>query len=292
MLLPMFGTQNAGYAPLSWSPRVGAYQAVREINNKTDGVEDALLPGTRLFLSYRDSKCDRSVGLQGALSLTQQAFEGKGVEAIIGCGCSGASLQASLVGGGAEVPVISPSSTSPALSEDNPYFVRTVASDAVTAIVVRDILVELWEYTRVALAFSTDPYGSGIGITFSDSAPAAGLAIATTQRLEPSATADFSSQQMALDTSRARILVLFCQQFVAGHFLTVRGATLERDARTNLIVDGIPPLQTAYEQGVGGPGFLIIGEYGLDLDGGLWKNEPMLSANSTLRRLVLNGLFS
>ena len=232
VMLPMFGTQNAGYAPLSWSPRVGVYQALREINNKTDGVEDELLPNTKLVFAYRDSKCDRSVGLQSALSLTQRSFHGEGVRAIIGCGCSGASLQASLVGGGAEVPVISPSSTSPALSEDNPYFLRTIPSDADTAIVVRDIIVELWEYTRVALAFSTDSYGSGIGIAFSDSAPAADLTVATTQRLEPSAAADFSSQQQMLDKSRARVLVLFCQQFVASHFLSVRGAALEHATST------------------------------------------------------------
>ena len=59
VLLPMFGTAASGYAPhASWSPRAGAIQAFREVNNKTDGVADHLLPSTSLDVAYYDSKCD------------------------------------------------------------------------------------------------------------------------------------------------------------------------------------------------------------------------------------------
>ena len=41
MLLPMFGTEDSsGARALAWSPRLGVYQALRELNNKTDGVAD------------------------------------------------------------------------------------------------------------------------------------------------------------------------------------------------------------------------------------------------------------
>ena len=128
VLLPMFGTKAAGYSALSWSPRVGAYQALREMNDKTDGVADDLLPNTQLRLAYRDPKCDSATTLQATLQLTTQAFQGSGVSAIIGAGCSGASEMAAQVARGSSVPILSPSSTSPALSNGQayPYFLRTV----------------------------------------------------------------------------------------------------------------------------------------------------------------------
>ena len=109
MLLPMFGTEKLGYPTLSWSPRVGVYQALRELNNKSDGVADHLLPNTQLQVAYRDSHCDGSGGLSGALELTSQVFGGEGVSAIIGAGCSSATEPAAQVAALAQVPIISPS---------------------------------------------------------------------------------------------------------------------------------------------------------------------------------------
>ena len=98
VLLPMFGTAVSGYAPQSsWSPRVSVYHALREINNKTDGVADHLLPTTQLRFAYRDSKCDAVEALMAAMYLTRDAFDGEGVDTIIGAGCSGASAQAAML---------------------------------------------------------------------------------------------------------------------------------------------------------------------------------------------------
>jgi hypothetical protein len=49
VLLAMFGTEASGYAEVTWAPRVGVYQALREINDKSDGVADGLLPNTQGF---------------------------------------------------------------------------------------------------------------------------------------------------------------------------------------------------------------------------------------------------
>eukprot|EP00966_Prymnesium_polylepis_P202636 4694530-Prymnesium_polylepis.1 len=94
LLLPMFATEAAGFGAISWSPRAGAYQALQEINNKSDGVADDLLPNTQLRLATTDSKCDSAQALMGALHLIQNAFNGQGVNAIIGAGCSSASESA------------------------------------------------------------------------------------------------------------------------------------------------------------------------------------------------------
>eukprot|EP00966_Prymnesium_polylepis_P052241 1209728-Prymnesium_polylepis.1 len=136
----MFATEPAGYAPVLWSPRVGVYQALHEINNKSDGIADNLLPNSQILFAYRDGKCDPTVALAETLFLTQYAFDGAAVSAIVGAGCSGASTTAAQVAGGSQVPIISPSSHSPALSEGRtyPYFLRTVPSDAFTAISMVD----------------------------------------------------------------------------------------------------------------------------------------------------------
>ena len=39
----MFSTPDAGNVPITWSPNLGVYQAVQEINNKSDGIADDLL---------------------------------------------------------------------------------------------------------------------------------------------------------------------------------------------------------------------------------------------------------
>ena len=55
--------QSAGYGrSLSGVRRFAAFRlALSEINNKTDGIADDLLPDTQLRYAHRDSKCeDRS----------------------------------------------------------------------------------------------------------------------------------------------------------------------------------------------------------------------------------------
>lgn len=126
VLLPMFTTDKcgSGYCYSPWSPRVGVYQAVRELNNKSDGIADELLPNTTLRVAYRDSKCDAATGLLSAIELTRDAFNGSGVHAIVGAGCSDASKNAAQVAAGSRVPIVSPTSTSPSLSAGRsyPYF--------------------------------------------------------------------------------------------------------------------------------------------------------------------------
>ena len=128
VLLPMFGTEAAGYSTISWSPRGGVYQALRELNDKNDGVADDLLPNTQLHFAWRDDKCDSRFALQAALQLTQYAFQGSGVSAIIGAGCSSACQITAQVAEGSSVPIVSSSCLSPALSNGRayPYFLRTV----------------------------------------------------------------------------------------------------------------------------------------------------------------------
>ena len=146
VLLPSLNTA-------AWAPLAGVYQALREVNDKSDGVADHLLPNTRIQFAYMDSKCDPSTSLSTALHLTRNAFNQAGVSAIIGAGCSGASEVAAQVAQAARVPIISPSATSPALSDGKgyPFFLRTIPSGALGSAVMVELLQMLWNYTGVAL---------------------------------------------------------------------------------------------------------------------------------------------
>eukprot|EP00966_Prymnesium_polylepis_P075967 1761194-Prymnesium_polylepis.1 len=269
VLLPMFETESAGFAEVSWSPRIGALQALREINNKSDGVADHLLPTTHLRVAYADSKCDGAHGVTSTLHVTQNAFVGQGVHAIIGTGCSGAASTAAHVARGSSVPMISGSATSPSLSDGKayPYFLRTIPSDAFGATAMVDVLQTLWNYTSVALVHSTDSYGSGGANAFTRTAVASGLAIRTTQSF-PKDSSDFSAQHRALLQAGSRVVVLICQAYDASRFL-----------------------RTAEQAGVGGAGYLYFGGDTIATSG-FWESDEALASDASLRQLVLRGLFS
>eukprot|EP00966_Prymnesium_polylepis_P102322 2370375-Prymnesium_polylepis.1 len=77
--------------------------------------------------AFRDSKRDESAAFFGALDLTRDVFDARGVSAIVGAASSGPSINAALVTARAMVPQISYSSTSALLSNGQTYqfFLRT-----------------------------------------------------------------------------------------------------------------------------------------------------------------------
>ena len=100
--------------------------AVQEINNSSE-----LLPHTTLKFAVKDSACDKGSGLIGAHELTRSSFSGLGADAVIGATCSDASMAAAGYLTQYQVPQVSPSSTSSALSDGAayPYFARTPPTD-------------------------------------------------------------------------------------------------------------------------------------------------------------------
>jgi len=261
----MFGIESADRTPLSWSPRVGVFQALEEINNKSDGVADELLPHTRILVSYNDSKCDATVALQAALHLTQNAFDGQRVAAIIGAGCSGASLAAAQVAEASKVPIISPSSHSPELSDGQsyPYFLRTCPSDAYIAAGMIDILQKLLEYTSVGLVTSTDGYGAGAASAFSEAAISADLTLSVAVNFRRDAV-NFDPQHQQLLRTGTRVIVLFAQGLRAARFVHL-----------------------SLSAGLGGDGYLwLLGDESLS-DPAHWSNDDALRLRALKGSLAL-----
>eukprot|EP00966_Prymnesium_polylepis_P219248 5072815-Prymnesium_polylepis.2 len=220
VLLPMFGTAVSGYTSHStWAPLAGAYLAFRELNNKTDGVLDHLLPRTQLIYAYYDSKCDSSQGLAGSVHLTRNAF-GQGVAAIIGAGCSGGSEPSAQVAALESIPIVSPSSLSPTLSDGKAYpaFLRVVPSDAFATTALVDVLKHLFAYSSVALVHSTDAYGAGGASAMQQASSEAGLRLSAVVSF-PENAIDIVEEAGQLRKSAARVVVLFSQTQDGSNFV-------------------------------------------------------------------------
>ena len=164
IMLPMFGTEADGYRRDSngISMLQAAHMALQEVNNKSDGILDWLLPNTALLFSYRDSKCDNEVGLSSMLSLIRESFGGMGVSAILGARCSGATIPAAQVASVFKVPLVSPASSSSHLSDglEFPFFARTCATSELMAYAMVDVLINLFNFSTVAVASSVASYGT------------------------------------------------------------------------------------------------------------------------------------
>eukprot|EP00966_Prymnesium_polylepis_P138381 3197539-Prymnesium_polylepis.1 len=107
-LFPIFKTQAAGYGLDGSGVRrfTSFYLALKEINDKNDGVADSLLPHTNLTFAFRDSKRSSGDAFFGALELGTEVFNNQGVSAIIGAASSGPSKSAGLVTAQLQIPQI------------------------------------------------------------------------------------------------------------------------------------------------------------------------------------------
>jgi len=78
-LFPFYSTADASSSDAAGLARVASFLlAVGEINDKTDGAADDLLPNTQIEVALGDSRRDAAVAQQATLSLLQ-SFGGAGV---------------------------------------------------------------------------------------------------------------------------------------------------------------------------------------------------------------------
>ena len=111
-----------------------------------------------------DATQDPSVAVEAARHLV----EVEGVHAIVGPNASAAALPVSQsVSGTLGIPTISPSATSPQLTdvEDNGYFFRTALSDAAQGPILARVTRERG-FDNVGLIYQDDAYGQGLAASF------------------------------------------------------------------------------------------------------------------------------
>lgn len=118
-----------------------------------------LLPGVTVNLTCINSKCVDIPTYNAVYDLAEE----KAV-AVLGEVCSGASVAAAGVSNAKKIPIISPSSTSPSLSQPD-FFFRVVPSDTFQGSAIADLLVNSG-HKNIGLVYEDTPYGYGLGFSF------------------------------------------------------------------------------------------------------------------------------
>ncbi|KKM21225.1 hypothetical protein LCGC14_1637600, partial [marine sediment metagenome] len=154
----MLVSLTGGLAPYGPPIQHGAELAIEQIND-ADG-----LYGWKLELLVRDSGTAPAVGRDAAAKLV----EIDGVPALIGALSSGVTMAISSVTIPNQVVLISPASTSPAITdlEDNDFVFRTVVGDAFQGVVQADLAVDLG-FKTVSIIYVNNAYGKGLALVFS-----------------------------------------------------------------------------------------------------------------------------
>jgi branched-chain amino acid transport system substrate-binding protein len=136
----------------------GADLAVREINT-AGGVK-----GRPLELVRRDDFGEPDSAVQVAVELYASD-----VVAVIGSAYSGATITAAPVYNGGRRPLVqlSPSASSPVLTDAGDYTFRICATDRAYGAALAQFAFEKLRLTRAAILYVNDEYGRGIRITFS-----------------------------------------------------------------------------------------------------------------------------
>lgn len=128
------------------------------------GVELAKteLGADNITIIKEDTQCDET--------LAAEAFDrlaARGVIAVIGETCSGASLAALPRANEHKIPMISPSSSSPQLSVPNDYFFRVIPPDTFQGKFAAELVYNKG-LRKVALLHSDEAYGTDISKVFGD----------------------------------------------------------------------------------------------------------------------------
>ena len=180
----------------------------RGVELATKEVSDSglLLDGSTITVVQGDSTC---IDAAAATATVERLITAEGVKGIIGGMCSGetiASLEKVAMPHG--VVMISPSATSPALSdmEDNGLFFRTSPSDARQGEVMADLILEKG-IKSVAVTYTNNDYGKGLADSFAAAFAAKGGTV-TVNAAHDDGKADYSAEVAALAAAGGDALVV------------------------------------------------------------------------------------
>jgi branched-chain amino acid transport system substrate-binding protein len=165
------------------------------------------LGGRTIEATRADSTC---IDAAAATAAAERLVNVENITAIVGAACSGATIA---VTNNVAVPngvtIISPSSTSPALTtiEDQGLFFRTAPSDARQGEVIADILNERG-ISEIAVTYTNNDYGRGLAESFTRAFEAHGGRVLISAAHEDG-RADYSAEVGALSAAGAEHLAVF-----------------------------------------------------------------------------------
>eukprot|EP01041_Mallomonas_annulata_P018523 gene18523-37490_t len=169
--------------------------AVKEINNKNDGVHDNLLPNTTIKFVLRTPTQDFLQGLEAAQYIVNEAFEGEGAHIIVGAGGDETSRAAGQILGYEKVKVnqIDFNAAGSFLSHGDlyPFYNRVNPVDAYAGGAIARFIWDHYGWTNVNLLSTGDTFGTDIELEFTDECDRLGITIENSFNFFPE-TPDFS----------------------------------------------------------------------------------------------------
>ena len=136
--------------------------AINEINNKSDGIFDDILPNVHVRFGVRDSLHTFQNSVLAAIDLTQKQFLPHGVDAIIVAGDNSVSEALAAILTGTNTPQISYGSGATELSHSNVYptHLRLYPSDAYQGTAMVQLMGNALKFKRIIIFASTTSLGS------------------------------------------------------------------------------------------------------------------------------------
>ena len=152
----------------------GVELAVWEVNEKLGGIA-----GHKVEVIVEDTRTDASAAAEAAHKL----IDVDKVQVIIGAYSSSCTMAAAAYAEESHVVMISPASTSPAITDAGEYIFRVVPSDAGQGAALADLAIAMG-YKTAATIVINNPYGIGIEEVFKERFEAAGGDVVATVRYE------------------------------------------------------------------------------------------------------------
>jgi len=152
----------------------GALMALREINNKTDGIYDEILPNTVIKVALRTPYVDYIEATNAAIDLSSSVFNGDGIVGLVGASSSRTSKATAEIFSNTDrkIPQISYGAKSSDLghSAQFKYSSRTCPSDADQGRILARIIRHYFNWNVVTIFTTGDTYGNDITLEFEDEA--------------------------------------------------------------------------------------------------------------------------
>jgi len=174
--------------------------AVEQVNN-AGGVK-----GRQLEIVNEDGKCDPQI----AGTAAQKLVNIDKVKIIIGGACSGETLAAAEVTDPAQVILISPSATSPAITTAGDFVFRTAPSDALAGRVAARYSYRELNTRKAALITELTDYAQGLRSVFKDAFKALGGQVVADETYNTGDT-DFRTQILKIKNLRPDVVYLVPQ---------------------------------------------------------------------------------
>lgn len=153
--------------------------AVREINNKTDGIYDDVLVNTTIKFAVRDTRGPFIDDIEDAKDLAAVVFNNTGVKVVVGAASNAASSAIAQVFNDYKIDQVAYASTGSFLSYVGPYpyYFRTCMDDAFEGYALADIAKKYYGWDIISTFSSSDSFGTDGFLQFSLRATELGIKI-------------------------------------------------------------------------------------------------------------------